>query len=336
MVAGGHEIAFERGRPDERHVVRRPRAQARPGFDHGKVSQRRQRSKRGVKQTVQAAGRHPNVEARTFHGRADQQPSVVARYQVRAGNPEHAPDQAAGSASASICPLIGATGTRASEGTPSRSPAQAPVALTTALAATKPSRTRTPRRAGRRPRLPPARHGPRFNAARFGCSGQRTAETAIIDLPFARKQGAPDDTRAECGSSRTPRVARATALRLRVRGPRTTMPANAALLLRRMRRGGCRRCASARRRRPRLADRRHSRIECQRAGAERLERRSGQALRERREHAGCRPRGGASGFVRLDDPDLGTALGQLVGNAQTDQAPAQDDDHRFRLARRAR
>ena len=76
------DVAFQRGRAEERATVRRARPQPGPRLDDREAGQRGCKGERGVEQIVQSRRRDARVETALLDGGAHQQSSVVARHQI--------------------------------------------------------------------------------------------------------------------------------------------------------------------------------------------------------------------------------------------------------------
>lgn len=163
--------------------------------------------------------------------------------------------------------------------------------------------------------------------ARTACRQERATETAIVDVTFARRQQGAADVRRERGLG----ADRFASLEPLCSDPacreRNGVGAQA-------RDGVIAECGADDPVEPQVridaADVLEfgdvTRVEPERARAERLERRIRKALGVRREHPSAGPRRGAARLRDIEDAHVGAALREFVGDPKPNEARAQDDD----------
>ena len=88
VVSRRIDQALDRAGAQDRGVVAAARAEADPGFGDRKLLDAGERAPGGIEQCELRAGGQMRVEAFLLHGRADEQPSVMARHQIDVRRPD--------------------------------------------------------------------------------------------------------------------------------------------------------------------------------------------------------------------------------------------------------
>jgi hypothetical protein len=240
-------------------------------------------------------------------------------------------------ASASICPLIGTTGTRATGGTPATSPAQAPAALITWVAGTNPAGTRTPRtrRASASTATSPANSSTCTSSAAQAARSARPSRR-LSTQPSASESAAPSACGPSAGSSASA-AARSSQRAETPRGQARDVRAQTARFGLRERRFQDPAQTQARIDAAAFVHAANERgVGFERPHAERFERRRLDGLGMRCEHAGARPRCRTRRLARVDHAHVCAAGREFVRDGQADQSGTDDDDHAMRALPHAR